>query len=49
MARLPPKEDSDGKDSSGNKQIWLNPYATFDRYFRENDGKGAEKCQGSRG
>jgi hypothetical protein len=52
VARLPPKEekeDSDDEDSSADEQIRLDPYRVFDRYFREKDGKGAEKGKGSRG
>ncbi|KAE8805778.1 hypothetical protein D1007_18127 [Hordeum vulgare] len=46
MAGLPLREVdemSDGEDSSGDKQIWLDPYYVFDRYFREKDGKGSRK------
>ena len=52
MAGLLPTEEkanSDGEDSSGDKQIQLDPYCVFDRYFREKDGKGAGKGKGSRG
>ena len=52
IAGLPWKEDTkdnDGKDSSGDMQIRLEPYYDFDRYFREKDGKGAEKGKGNRG
>mgnify|MGYP006269408883 CR=1 FL=1 len=49
MAGLPPKEDSDGEDSSSNEQIRLDPYCVFDRYFREKDGNGVRKGKGSRG
>ncbi|KAE8789877.1 hypothetical protein D1007_35840 [Hordeum vulgare] len=34
-------EVSDGEDNSGGKQIWLDPYCVFDRYFRKKDGKGS--------
>ena len=47
MAGLPPKEDSDGEDNSGDEQIRLDPYYVFDRYFREKDGKGTGKGEGS--
>ncbi|EMS49039.1 hypothetical protein TRIUR3_02446 [Triticum urartu] len=45
-AGLPAKEeeeDNDGSDSSGGKQIRLNPYRVFDRYFREKGGAGKGK------
>ena len=49
MAGLPPKEGSDGEDSSGDEQIRLDPYCVFDRYFCEKDDKSAGKGDGSRG
>lgn len=49
MAGLPPKEDSDGEDNSGDEQIRLDPYYVFDRYFREKHDKGVGKGKASRG
>ena len=52
MVGLPPKEekeDSDDEDSFGDKQIRLDPYCVFDRYYREKEGKGAGKGMGSCG
>ena len=35
------KEDSDGEDSSGDEQIWLDPYCIFNWYYRcKGTGKG---------
>ena len=49
MARLPPKENNDGEDSSGDEQIQLDPYCIFGRYFHQKDDKGAGKGKGSYG
>lgn len=44
----PPKEEEkegagDGSDSSSNEQIRLDPCCVFDRYFRDEEGKGKGK------
>ncbi|KAE8812372.1 E3 ubiquitin-protein ligase XB3 [Hordeum vulgare] len=52
MAGLPPSvenEVSGTEDNSDDKQIRLDPYRVFDRYFREKDCKGSGKEKGSRG
>lgn len=50
MGGLPPKEekakDGDGTDSSDSKQIRLDPYRVFDRYFFTDDRKGKAKDKG---
>ncbi|KAE8793986.1 hypothetical protein D1007_31275 [Hordeum vulgare] len=52
IAGLPSKEVeevSGGEDSFDDKQIWLNPYCIFDRYFDEKDDKGPGKGKGNHG
>ncbi|KAE8801850.1 hypothetical protein D1007_22477 [Hordeum vulgare] len=42
------REVSDNEDSSDDEHIRLEQYYVFDRYFHDNDDKGAGKGKGSR-